>query len=116
MREIDEIEKKLQIKKISDKLQKQFLKDLNEIMLTPLGRRVFSYLIEFCGQNQTSFTGNSDTYRREGQRNVALMLITACKFNGLACLELLHIADTEYTELQMAIGEEIKKKGGDKNG
>lgn len=52
----------------------QFALDLESVMETVHGRRVIAWLLEFCGEDQLSYTGNSDTYFREGSRNVALAL------------------------------------------
>lgn len=52
----------------------QFVFDLHGVMETAHGRRVISWLLDFCGEDQLSYTGNSDTYFREGGRNVALAL------------------------------------------
>ena len=50
------------------------LDDVRFVMNAPQGRRFMNRLIEFCGVNRSSFTGNSTTFFNEGQRNVGLML------------------------------------------
>lgn len=46
--------------------------DIRWLMSTKSGRRVMSRLLDFTGVYRSSFTGNSETFFREGQRNVGL--------------------------------------------
>lgn len=48
--------------------------DLRWLMSSPRGRRVLWRILEGAGLNRSSFTGNSETFFREGERNVALKL------------------------------------------
>lgn len=48
---------------------------LAHLITTPAGRAWLYELIEFCGVFRTSFTGNSETFAREGQRNVGLKIM-----------------------------------------
>lgn len=54
-------------------------KDLERALLfilqTEQGRLYLAELLDFCGLYQTSFTGNSETYFKEGKRNVALKIM-----------------------------------------
>lgn len=50
-------------------------KDLVEILDLPAGRRVLMRLIDSTGVFSRSFTGNSETFHREGRRSVGLDLI-----------------------------------------
>ena len=50
------------------------LKDFRAVMETPPGRRFIAGLLDFCGFQRPSFTGNSGTFYNEGQRSVALEL------------------------------------------
>lgn len=66
-----------QVKEAARKVRdhdEQFVLDMTSVMETVHGRRVISWLMDFCGEDQLSYTGNSDTYFREGSRNVALAL------------------------------------------
>lgn len=52
------------------------LEDVMYILSSKQGRRfIWRYLTE-CGIFQTSFTGNSTTFFKEGERNVGLKLMT----------------------------------------
>jgi hypothetical protein len=52
----------------------QFSNDLRFVMGSSQGRRFISHLIGITGVNRLSFTGNSETFFNEGQRNIGLML------------------------------------------
>ena len=49
--------------------------DFGWLMGSKRGRRIMWRLLERTGVFRSSFTGNSETYFREGQRNVGLMLM-----------------------------------------
>lgn len=52
-------------------------RDLVEILSTPAGRRFLYDLVDRrCLVYSASYTGNSDTYYREGRRSVGIELIT----------------------------------------
>jgi len=103
-------------KEIAAELDIQNLHDLQALMDSPTGRRFFQWLIMKCGQNNTSFTGNSQTYFNEGMRNVALMLESCMKAMDLPGVDLLHKAEREYIALQDDIRRQLLEKGGDKRG
>jgi len=46
------------------------------LMSSKRGRAIVRDLMTFCGVYKSSFTGNSETYFREGQRNVGLYLLS----------------------------------------
>lgn len=48
--------------------------DLRFVMATPQGRRVLWRVLCNTGMRRSSYTGNSETYFREGERNVGLRL------------------------------------------
>jgi hypothetical protein len=48
--------------------------DLEWLMSSPRGRRVLWRILEGAGLYRSSFTGNSETFFREGERKVALDL------------------------------------------
>ena len=51
------------------------VEDVKLIMSTKEGRRFMWRLLDFSGVYRTSFTGNSETFFKEGSRNVGLMLL-----------------------------------------
>lgn len=57
----------------------QLDRDLAELLATPAGRRVLMHVLEaphLCRSFTSSFTGNSETFRNEGQRTVGIALLT----------------------------------------
>lgn len=50
-------------------------KDLKEVLASAAGRRVLARLIDGSGVFLRSFTGNSETFYREGRRSVGLDLV-----------------------------------------
>ena len=48
---------------------------LRQIVSTPAGRAWLHGHLEGCGAFRSSFTGNSETFFREGERNVALRVL-----------------------------------------
>jgi len=60
---------------VIDRAKRQELSDdINWLMADARGRRLMRQWLAFCGVDQTSFTGDSKTFFREGARNVGLML------------------------------------------
>lgn len=55
--------------------RKSELDDFKWLMSSRRGRRIVWRLLEKTGMFRTSFTGNSETFFREGMRNVGLILI-----------------------------------------
>lgn len=55
--------------------QKTKDEDIRFVLSTVQGRRFFYDYIVFCGVFKTTFTGNSETFFKEGQRNVGLRLL-----------------------------------------
>lgn len=49
--------------------------DLRHVMATRQGRRFVNRLLDQTGLNARSFTGNSETFFREGRRSVGLELL-----------------------------------------
>lgn len=67
------------IKEQSDDVRKLAIEqekmDMQWLMGSKRGRRIMWRLLERTGVYRSSFTGNSETFFREGQRNVGLMLM-----------------------------------------
>lgn len=51
------------------------LEDIRFILQTSQGRRFVWRYLTLCGVFETSFTGSSETFFKEGQRNVGLKLL-----------------------------------------
>jgi len=67
-----------QVKKAGDRdkdLARQEVDDIKELLSTPVGRRFYWRLLGLTGQFRSSFTGNSETFFREGERNIGLILM-----------------------------------------
>lgn len=55
--------------------QRRDADDFKWLMADPRGRRIVWKLLELTGVYRSSFTGNSETFFREGERNIGLKLI-----------------------------------------
>lgn len=54
--------------------RRQLLEDMAKILATPGGKRVFTNILTHCRLRDSNFTGNSETFKLEGKREVALTL------------------------------------------
>lgn len=70
--------------------------DLRAVMRTVEGRRFIRAQLARCGVWRTSFTGNSETFFREGQRNIGLMLLDDLHSSD-ELLRLWHQAEQEHS-------------------
>lgn len=52
----------------------QLMADVYSFADTPSGRRVFFHLLAMCRMNQSSFTGTSQTFFNEGERNIGIKI------------------------------------------
>lgn len=67
-----------QVKKAKDKEKfnrEDEILDLKEVLATHSGRRFIWRYLEKCGVFTSSFTGNSETFFKEGSRNIGLQLL-----------------------------------------
>jgi len=81
-----------QVKQMREDYQKVFMR-------TAEGRRVLADLLAFTGIFELSFTGNSQTFFKEGKRAVGLKLLEALDaktFSGLKALEQAGVTDSEF--------------------
>lgn len=53
----------------------QEIEDVKSLLDTPLGRRFYWRYLGNCGVFETSFTGSSATFYKEGKRAIGLMLM-----------------------------------------
>lgn len=74
MNTADENQVKEQVRRGSKRREKE-LKDFAKVISNPEGRRVIWRYLEECGVFKTSFTGNSQTFFLEGQRNIGLKIL-----------------------------------------
>ena len=65
----------LQDEKTKEILRQIEAEDFLWLMGDPRGRRIMWRLLEMTGIYRSSFTGNSETFFREGARNVGLQLV-----------------------------------------
>ena len=63
-------------KKLEKEVRKDELADMRLLLSDPAGRRFLWRMLKRCGLYRLSYTGNSETYLREGERNVGLWLMT----------------------------------------
>lgn len=52
----------------------QLMDDMKAVLATPGGRRVMANILVHCRMTESNFTGNSETFKLEGKREVALAL------------------------------------------
>jgi len=67
-----------QVKKAKDKEKynrEDELHDLKQVLSTNEGKRFIWRYLEKCGVFTSSFTGNSETFFKEGGRNIGLQLL-----------------------------------------
>jgi len=57
------------------KLRDKELDDLKLVLERPEGRRLIWRMLAACGVFRNSFTGNSQTFYNEGQRNIGLLIL-----------------------------------------
>lgn len=81
--QIAEIEGKAKRKQSQDNL------DLLWVMSSPEGRRFIWRILEGAGLYKLSYTGNSETFFNEGQRNIGLKLLS----------ELQKVTPNEYVKM-----------------
>lgn len=69
----------------------QEIEDFKHVMNDPRGRRFMWRVLERSGIYRSSYTGNSETFFREGERNIGLMLLaemmSICPESHIAMLQ-----------------------------
>lgn len=63
--------------------RKQEIEDVRWLMSSPRGRRFVWRVLSKAGIYRTSFTGNSETFFREGARNLGLFLLAEINDHAL---------------------------------
>lgn len=79
------------------KLMAEDVAALQKVMGTKEGRRTIWRILITTGWDQTSYTGNSDTFKKEGQRSIGLLIRQECMRH---CLNLYRLMETENTQEQ----------------
>lgn len=87
--------------------------DVRAVMSTPSGRRVMWQLLSDAGIFRTSFTGNSETFFREGARSLGLKVFTQIQENAPDLYMLM--AQEAQTENKADAEADILAAGGDPN-
>lgn len=62
-------------KEAAERTEHQRTEDFKWLMADPRGRRIVWWLLEQAGVYRSSFTGNSETFFREGERNIGLKIV-----------------------------------------
>lgn len=69
-------------KKLRDQIKaEEFVKDIRWVMGDKRGRRFIWWLLSLTGVFRISYTGNSETYFREGMRQIGIILLDELKTN-----------------------------------
>ena len=71
IQDLEEIEKK---KRLSSQEREKDRHAWALVMNLKEGRRVIRNILSMCGLYRSSFTGNSETFKLEGQRNIGLTI------------------------------------------
>jgi len=64
-----------EVEKAQDTKRKQEIEDLRAVVSTPSGRRFIKRLLERTAIYRSTFTGNSNGYFVEGERNIGLFIV-----------------------------------------
>lgn len=101
-------------KEIRNELDARYQKDLNTVLKTKEGRRVFSYLLMECGLYESFPQGNSKDIFMQGRRAVAVELLHAAQSiwfpKRTSGLELTQMAEREYTDLKFEIHDMLQER------
>lgn len=101
-------------KEIRSELDARYQKDLDAVLKTEEGRRVFSYLLMDCGLYESFPQGNSKDIFMQGRRAVAVALLHAAQSiwfpKRTSGLELTQMAEREYTALKFEIHDMLQER------
>ena len=78
------------LERLQIKFTEQNKRDLAAVLSTEAGGRFIFALLSECHVFSSSFTGNSETFFKEGERNVGLALMEHIGFSQLAKIQKLH--------------------------
>lgn len=95
-------------------LDKQYRKDLNKVLQTDYGRRLFSYILMDCGIRESMPQGNSKDIFNAGRRAVAIGLTFAADSidwpHRTSGAELRLKAEKEYIDFQLKVKDDLQRK------
>ena len=83
------------IERLKIKLTEQNIRDLEAVLSTEAGGRFIFSLLNEWHVFSSSFTGNSETFFKEGERNVGLALMEHINFSQLAKMQELYFKQKE---------------------
>ena len=83
-------EESVKEKKTKTQLRKeQEVEELKQVLSTKVGRNVLWRVLAKCGIFEGTFTGNSNTFFKEGRRSVGIeILADICKANDMAFINM----------------------------
>jgi hypothetical protein len=91
------------------------INDLKAVLKTPEGRRFIWNILSEAGIYQSSFTGNSETFFREGKRALGLMIVRDIDQHMPEAMA--QMSREYYSEIKSdQAQEEAIRKGGQDNG
>jgi len=73
MEEFYDTDKQKKVEEKQERDEQRFDNDMKKILSMPEGRRMFHRFFRDCGIHTSSFTGNSTTFFKEGERNIGLI-------------------------------------------
>lgn len=93
--------------------RQQYIEDrdneaLQFVMDNELGRWFMMRLLDTSQVFCTTFTGNSETFFREGRRSVGLDMMERIKRLGMRGIEVKQLAEKEYIETQLKFDNMVK--------
>ena len=74
----EEMERQDKSRKMSERERLEFMAAMRDLLDSETGRRFVWWLLEQAHVFQNSFTGNSNTFFLEGERNVGLKVFALC--------------------------------------
>lgn len=89
------------------------LSDIREVLLKPEGRRFIWRLLSEAGVFRGSFTGNSETFFKEGQRDIGLLVLRDCmeaKPDSFSQMQREYTSELKVEKLKREKEEEELKK------
>lgn len=83
---------------------------LKAMLNTPLTRWFLMRLLDRTGVYSKSFTGNSETFFKEGKREIGRLVLADIQNLGLEGLDLKHTAEKEYAAKKIEFTTIMRRK------